>query len=121
LTGMFVAIVFIAVFGLAGCGKSQTGSPPADKPDTGAVSTATAAPASAGPLDVARLRQVFASANPQLLIFLDETIAEIKARNYQIALGQMQRIGSDAKLTPEQKEAVQAAVLQLQGLASRGR
>jgi hypothetical protein len=65
-------------------------------------------------VDTAPLERSFASADASLKSTADRAIAAIKESNYQGALAEVQKLASNAKLTDEQKKAVNDVIAQIQ-------
>ena len=65
-------------------------------------------------VDPAPLEKSFASADATLKSSADKAIAAIKESNYQGALAELQKLASNAKLTDDQKKAVNDVLAQLQ-------
>ena len=64
---------------------------------------------STGPLE-----SNFSAAEPASKSKVDAAVAAIKAGNYSEALAKLQALSTQAKLTPEQKQAVQDVIAQVQ-------
>ena len=65
-------------------------------------------------VDPAPLEKSFASADATLKSSADKAVAAIKESNYQGALVEVQKLASNAKLTEQQKKAVEDVLAQLQ-------
>lgn len=65
-------------------------------------------------VNTTKMEQSFASAEPTSKSEADKAVASIKAGDYQGAIGSLQRLASQAKLTPEQKDAVKDVIDQVQ-------
>ncbi|MBI3881674.1 MAG: hypothetical protein HY301_16620 [Verrucomicrobia bacterium] len=68
-------------------------------------------------VDTAAVEKAFASAEPALKETVNTAVAAIKSADYQGALGKLNTALSDAKITPEQKTAVQSLIEQVKKLA----
>ncbi len=66
-----------------------------------------------GEVDTTKLQTSFQSADPDAKTVATRAIDEIKAGNYQAALNDLQSLLGNAKLTPEQKGAVQDTLAQV--------
>src|SRR5215813_8917258 len=67
-----------------------------------------------GGVDTAPLEKSFASAEPQTKTKADQVVSAIKASDYAGAVGQLQQLAAQAKLTPEQQQAVKDVLAQVQ-------
>jgi hypothetical protein len=77
---------------LAGCGKTEQ-------------------PAA---VDTAPLQKSFASAEPTVKATVDNTVALIKQGNYPGALQELQKLGANAKLNADQKQAIADVLAKVQ-------
>jgi hypothetical protein len=96
-----MALILAAGLGLAGCSKSNTVPAPAQ--NTG--------PAGA---EISKVEKVFALADASLRFPVDETLGIVKAGGYADALPQLRKLAGNAKLTAEQKQALQELVRKLE-------
>ena len=67
-----------------------------------------------GAVDTASLENSFKSAEPATSSVVDKTVAAIKSSDYAGAMAQLQTLASNAKLTPEQQQAVKDVMAQVQ-------
>ena len=65
-------------------------------------------------VDTAPLEKSFKSAEPATSATVDKTVAAIKNADYAGAMAQLQTLASNAKLTPEQQQAVKDVMAQVQ-------
>jgi len=65
-------------------------------------------------VDTTQLQQAFQSAEPALKSGVDTAITAIKNKDYAGALSGLQKTAADAKLTPEQTQAVKDLLAKLQ-------
>jgi Spy/CpxP family protein refolding chaperone len=65
-------------------------------------------------VNTTKMEQSFASADPTSKSEADKAVASIKAGDYQTAIASLQKLASQAKLTPEQKDAVKDVIDQVQ-------
>ena len=65
-------------------------------------------------VDTAPLEKSFASADPASKTTADQAVSAIKSSDYPGAMAQLQKLAGQAKLTPEQKQAVQDVLAQVQ-------
>jgi uncharacterized lipoprotein NlpE involved in copper resistance len=84
ITGMTVL-----VFAVAGCNKQAS-------------------------VDTSAIEKSFQPADSAIKSNADKAVSAIKARDYSGALAELQKLGSQAKLTPDQQQAVKDAVVQVQ-------
>lgn len=84
-----LTVIAVALFALIGCGKKNQ-------------------------VDTAPIEKSFASAEPGTKSSADQAVSAIKAGNYSGALAELQKLGAQAKLTPEQKQAIQDVIAQVQ-------
>jgi len=68
-------------------------------------------------LDTASLEKAFGSAEGGLKATADKVAASVKANDYSGALSELQKLASDVKLTPEQKQAVTDFLAQVKAKA----
>ena len=69
---------------------------------------------SKGSVDTAPLEKSFASAEPANKSAADKAVAAIKAQDYSGAMAQLQTLAAQAKLTPEQQQAIKDVLAQVQ-------
>ena len=99
---------------LTGCGK--------DEAETSAVASndpvvqAALASQPPDPVDLTQFLKSFETANAGLKLYADETVAVIRARAFRDAMEQLQKLAQNPNLTPEQRQAVQGVVTQLQSM-----
>ena len=67
-----------------------------------------------GTVDTAPLEQSFASADSETKARVDSAVASIKGANYSAAMDELQKLANDAKLTPEQQQAIKDVLAQVQ-------
>jgi len=65
-------------------------------------------------VDTAKLESSFASAEPANKTEVDKAVSSIKAGDYSSALASLQKVAAQAKLTPEQQQAVKDVMAQVQ-------
>jgi len=65
-------------------------------------------------VDTAPLEKSFATAEPSDKASANKAVSDIKSGNYSGAMAELQKLGAQAKLTPEQKQAVKDVVAQVQ-------
>ncbi len=65
-------------------------------------------------VDTAPLEQSFSSAEPTTKTSVDKAVSAIKAGDYTSALSELKTLASNAKLTPEQKQAIDGIMAQVQ-------
>jgi len=65
-------------------------------------------------VDTAPLEKSFASADPANKTTADKAVTEIKAGDYSGAMADLQKLTAQAKLTPEQQQAVRDVLAQVQ-------
>lgn len=86
IVGVFVAIILV---GLVGCKKSE--------------------------IDTSQVQSAFQNASPDIKTNIDTLVSQVKANNYPGALATLQTSLTSAKLTPEQKSALQNLGDQIKG------
>jgi DNA-binding NtrC family response regulator len=65
-------------------------------------------------VDTAPLEKSFASAEPANKTVADSAVSSIKSEDYPGAMAQLQKLASQAKLTPEQQQAIKDTLAQVQ-------
>jgi hypothetical protein len=65
-------------------------------------------------VDTAPLEKSFASAEPANKSSADKAVSAIKASDYSGAMTELQKLGAQAKLTPDQQQAVKDVLAQVQ-------
>jgi ribosomal protein L22 len=65
-------------------------------------------------VDTGKLESSFSSAEPAATSNVDAAVSAIKAGNYAEALAKLQATAARAKLTPEQQQALQDVIAQVQ-------
>jgi C4-dicarboxylate-specific signal transduction histidine kinase len=65
-------------------------------------------------VDTSKLEQSFASADTSTKSQADKIVSSIKANDYPPAMAELQKLASNLKLTPEQKQAINDVLAQLQ-------
>ncbi|MDB6123953.1 MAG: hypothetical protein JWQ71_2946 [Pedosphaera sp.] len=65
-------------------------------------------------VETAPLEKNFKSADSASKSVADKAVSEIKAENYGGALTELQKLGAQAKLTPEQQQAIKDVTAQIQ-------
>ncbi len=101
----------------SGCGKKEaanTATPPPAAGDSAAANPATALPPD--PVDMTRFTKAFASAEPGLKLFAEETVAVVRARAFADAAEQLQKLSRNPKLNAEQRAAIQDLSSRLAGV-----
>ncbi len=86
---LLLALVSVSVLCLVGCAKKSA-------------------------VDTAPLEQNFKSSEPVTQNSVDKTVAAIKSGDYATAASELKSLASNAKLTPEQKQAVNDVLAQVQ-------
>jgi cytochrome c-type biogenesis protein CcmH/NrfG len=79
-----------------------------------AVGALTLVGCSKSGVDTGKLESSFSSAPPADKSNVDAAVSSIKAGNYADALGKLQSVAAQAKLTDAQKQAVQDVIAQVQ-------
>jgi hypothetical protein len=65
-------------------------------------------------VDTAKLESSFSSAEPASKSEVDKAVSAVKSADYSSALASLQKVASQAKLTPEQQQAVKDVITQIQ-------
>ncbi len=65
-------------------------------------------------IDTAPLEKSFQTADPATQNRAQRAIADIKSANYSSALGQLKEMAGNAKLTPEQQQAIKNTLSQIE-------
>jgi len=65
-------------------------------------------------VDTAKLEASFSTAEPANKSEVDKAVTAIKSADYSSALASLQKVAAQAKLTPEQQQAVQDVIAQVQ-------
>ena len=65
-------------------------------------------------VDTAKLEASFSTAEPASKSEVDKAVSAIKNADYSSAMASLQKVASQAKLTPEQQQAVQDVIAQVQ-------
>jgi hypothetical protein len=65
-------------------------------------------------VDTSKLQRAFGPAEAELKAGVDKAVAAVKAQDYQGALAALQEVAAKAKLTPEQQQAIQEVIAQVQ-------
>ena len=65
-------------------------------------------------VDTAPLERSFASAEPATKTSVDQAVSDIKASDYSAAMARLQKLPAQSKMTPEQRQAVQDVLAQVQ-------
>jgi hypothetical protein len=99
---ILTALILAAGLGLAGCSKSNP---------TGPAPTQNTGP---GGAEVAKVEKAFASADASLRFPVDDTLRIVKAGAYADALPSLRKLAGNARLTPEQKQALQELIQKLE-------
>ena len=84
--------LFASVLLLTGCSKQESGAT----------------------VDTSKAESAFASADSSLKTTLDSALASVKSGDYSGAATGLQKLASEAKLTPEQQQAVKDLLAQVQ-------
>jgi len=71
-------------------------------------------------VNTAKLETSFASAEPANKTEVDKAVSSIKAGDYPSALGSLQKVAGQAKLTPEQQQAIKDVIAQIQSQLAKG-
>jgi hypothetical protein len=98
---ILTALMLAAGLGLAGCSKSNPGPAPAQNTGPGGA-------------EVSKVEKAFASADACLRLPVGETLRIVKAGGYADALPQLRKPAGNARITPEQKQALQELVQKLE-------
>ena len=88
-TSWILAVLMVATVAFVGCGKKSS-------------------------VDTAPLENSFASADPATKSSADKAVSAIKSSDYSGAVAELQKLAAQAKLTPEQKQAVKDVLAQVQ-------
>ncbi len=67
-----------------------------------------------GSVDTAALEKSFKSADPATQTSADKVVSAVKAIDYQGAMAELKTLASNAKLTPDQQQAVKDVVAQVE-------
>jgi hypothetical protein len=67
-----------------------------------------------GGVDTAPLEKGFKSADPAVQTSADKVVSAVKAADYSGAMAELKTLASNAKLTPEQQQAVKDVVAQVE-------
>ena len=89
ITRTILMAAMVATLAVAGCSKSSS-------------------------VDTSKMETSFKSAEPATQTEADKAVATIKSADYAGALTHLQSLASKAKLTPEQKQAIQDVMSQVQ-------
>ena len=89
ITQMFLMAAMAATLALAGCGKSND-------------------------VNTSALESSFKASEPATQTVADKAVAAIKSSDYAGALTQLQSLAAQAKLTPEQQQAIKDVMAQVQ-------
>ena len=65
-------------------------------------------------VDTAPVEKSFASAEPTTKTTADKAVSAVKAGDYTTALSELKTLASNAKLTPEQQQAIKDVMAQVQ-------
>jgi hypothetical protein len=65
-------------------------------------------------VDTAPLEKSFSAAEPATKSSADKAVSAIKAGDYSGAMAELQKLGAQAKLTPEQQQAIKDVLAQVQ-------
>lgn len=107
-----ISLLATALLLLAACSKTEQGT------DTSKVQEVTpATPTTAQSIDTANLQTAFQTAPEADKTEVQNAIAAIKSGNYTVAMTSLQKVASNANLTPEQKSALQNIMNQVQAKA----
>ena len=90
MNGWILTAVMAGALALAGCTKQQGG------------------------VDTAAMEKSFAAAEASLKDSADKAVAAVKSADYSGALAELKKLAENAKLTPEQQQAVKDLVAQVQ-------
>ena len=71
-------------------------------------------------VNTAKLESSFSSAEPASKSEVDKAVSAIKSADYSSALASLQKVAAQAKLTPEQQQAVNDVIAQVQKQLSAG-
>jgi hypothetical protein len=89
LQKIILTAVIAATFGIVGCSKKSS-------------------------VDTAPLEKSFASADAPTKSASDSVVSEVKSANYSGAMADLTKLAQNAKLTPEQQQAVKDVLAQVQ-------
>ena len=89
LKRLLPGLLAVAVFGIVGCNKQNS-------------------------VDTAPIENSFQSAEPATKSAADNVVSSIKSGDYSGALTGLQTLAKDAKLTPEQQQAIKDVMAQVQ-------
>ena len=65
-------------------------------------------------VDTAKLETSFSTAEPATKSQVEQAVSSIKSADYPAALASLQKVASQAKLTPEQQQAISDVMAQVQ-------
>jgi hypothetical protein len=65
-------------------------------------------------VDTTKLENSFSSSDPQQKSSVDKVVSSVRAKDYSGAMNELKQLTSNAKLTPEQKQAIEDTLKQLQ-------
>jgi hypothetical protein len=99
---------------MLGCEKEPADIPAAASGDP--VVAAALASRPADPVDLTQFLKAFESADSNLKLYADETVAVIRTRNFPDALEQLGKLSRNPKLTPAQRSAIADVSAKLQSM-----
>jgi hypothetical protein len=67
-----------------------------------------------GGVDTASVEKAFSAAAPDLKVSADKVVTAVKAGDYATAMTELKTLGGNAKLTPEQQQAVKDLIAKVQ-------
>jgi len=73
------------------------------------------------PVDMTVLFQKFASADPALRLYVQDTAALVRAHAYPDAIEQLQKLMKNPKLTADQRRAIEEMITKIQQAPSAGK
>lgn len=65
-------------------------------------------------VDTGKLEKSFSSADPQQKSAVDKVVSSVRSKDYAGAMNELKQLTANAKLTPEQKQAIEDTFKQLQ-------
>jgi hypothetical protein len=79
-----------------------------------ALGMASAGCSKQGEVNTAPVERSFKSADAELKSSADRAVSAVKSADYGTALAELQKLASDARVTPEQQQAIQDVLAQVQ-------
>jgi hypothetical protein len=96
IRNLLVGIFAVSIIAFLGCGKSSEPPPP---PKTG--------------FDPIKLKQAFQDSPTEIHTVVDQAVVKVRNREYVEAIGTLDSLTSDAKVTEDQKKAITTAIEQI--------